>query len=290
MFLGQFFKEKAQKTRKNLSSCKRLFAVAVTAIALPFGCAANHAKTAPEPQPQPDPSGRFLVPLPMDIVDSHKKIPVARLWPTQHLALQEILKNFDLLELDATESPPSSPLTEWTSDDDLFKKPTDRWIQLLKKHYESLQNPAKRKTILTFMGKFNHLKDLDLETQLDEIDTIVDSYLTYKSDQEQYRRTDAWATPYATIISKQGDCEDYAILKFFILKYLNGDQNKYNFLIIDQPSTLSHALLIVDVSTPPEKPRFTILDNIHENFRNTIYVSGYNLRFLANENDMILIP
>jgi len=44
--------------------------------------------------------------------------------------------------------------------------------------------------------------------------------LKFRSDQEHWQQDDYWATPIETLASNGGDCEDFAIAKYFTLRQL----------------------------------------------------------------------
>jgi len=49
---------------------------------------------------------------------------------------------------------------------------------------------------------------------------------TYTSDQKLWHKQDYWATPFEFLVKDAGDCEDYAIAKYFTLKALHVPEKK----------------------------------------------------------------
>jgi predicted transglutaminase-like cysteine proteinase len=49
------------------------------------------------------------------------------------------------------------------------------------------------------------------------INRAVDTAISPASDERQWGETDRWSTPFETLQSSRGDCEDYAILKYVAL-------------------------------------------------------------------------
>jgi len=49
------------------------------------------------------------------------------------------------------------------------------------------------------------------------INRAVDMAISPTSDERQWGETDRWSTPFETLQSRRGDCEDYAILKYVAL-------------------------------------------------------------------------
>jgi predicted transglutaminase-like cysteine proteinase len=57
----------------------------------------------------------------------------------------------------------------------------------------------------------------DEETRLKVINTFFNRRVLYRDDMETWGVVDYWATPLETMAKGQGDCEDYAIGKYFSL-------------------------------------------------------------------------
>ncbi|WP_108063480.1 transglutaminase-like cysteine peptidase [Poseidonibacter lekithochrous] len=50
--------------------------------------------------------------------------------------------------------------------------------------------------------------------------------IRYKTDPKHWKRKDYWATPYEFLGTAAGDCEDYAIAKYYSLRKLGVPENK----------------------------------------------------------------
>jgi predicted transglutaminase-like cysteine proteinase len=67
----------------------------------------------------------------------------------------------------------------------------------------------------------------------------------YKLDVEVYGISEYWATP-AEFMARSGDCEDYAIAKFYALRQLGFDNESMRIVILwDQIRAIGHAVLAV---------------------------------------------
>lgn len=60
-----------------------------------------------------------------------------------------------------------------------------------------------------------HGQGLDEQQKLEQVNRFINRALTYASDQQVWQSKDYWATPSEALSRGQGDCEDYAIAKFF---------------------------------------------------------------------------
>ena len=67
----------------------------------------------------------------------------------------------------------------------------------------------------------------------------------YKSDAEAFGRREYWASP-TTFMSRSGDCEDYAIAKYFALRQLGFGKDQLRIVVLyDRIRNVGHAVLAV---------------------------------------------
>jgi predicted transglutaminase-like cysteine proteinase len=118
----------------------------------------------------------------------------------------------------------------------------------------------------------------------------VNDYISYDNypymhDKEQYGKVEYWATPYEFFTNGKGDCEDYAIAKYSVLKAL-GIPAENMFLAVMKHSSQpfydrsAHAVLMVNYNG-----LFLILDNAQKSMYtlNTALEVGYEFKFVINE-------
>jgi len=101
--------------------------------------------------------------------------------------------------------------------------------------------------------------------KLNVVNTWV-NYTKYKSDKAVYGVSDYWATLYEFIGKNKGDCEDYTIAKYYILKELGVDpkQMKFTYVVYKnrKGKKISHMVLsYLKVPKPKTKDDILILDN-----------------------------
>ena len=109
------------------------------------------------------------------------------------------------------------------------------------------------------------LKDADDMKKLNVVNTWV-NFIKYKSDEKVYAQSDYWATLYEFVGKNSGDCEDYTIAKYYILKELgiNPRRLKFTYVIYKNRSgkKISHMVLsYLKVPKPKTKNDILILDN-----------------------------
>ena len=85
---------------------------------------------------------------------------------------------------------------------------------------------------------------LERAAQLRSINRFFNRW-PYKSDRETYRMTEYWATP-DEFMSYSGDCEDFAIAKFFALRELGFANHELRIAVVfDNLRQIGHAVLAV---------------------------------------------
>ncbi len=88
------------------------------------------------------------------------------------------------------------------------------------------------------------IQGLPLLQQLTRVNRFFNQW-PYRLDQANYGVRDYWATP-AEFLQRSGDCEDYAIAKFYALKELNLPNTKMRIVAIrDAIRNIGHAILAV---------------------------------------------
>lgn len=98
---------------------------------------------------------------------------------------------------------------------------------------------------------YNELSYASRETQIRHVNRLFNLW-HYREDPANYRRDDYWASP-REFIMYSGDCEDYAIIKYFALRALGIPARD---LCIVGLKTPAHAILVVQ-----DYDGFYVLDN-----------------------------
>jgi len=138
----------------------------------------------------------------------------------------------------------------------------DRLIQRADAKYGKF---AKNRFVAINEKLISQLKDEDEMKQLATVNTWV-NFIKYKSDMQLYGVSDYWATLYEFIGKDGGDCEDYVIAKYYILKELGFDLQKLKFTYViyrDRLGKESAHMVLSYLKTlqPRTKEDILILDN-----------------------------
>lgn len=87
----------------------------------------------------------------------------------------------------------------------------------------------------------------DLKTVVDVNEKI--NSLPYISDPKNYNKDDYWAAPQEMIAHGGGDCEDYAIAKYYALQQMGFDEKDLRILVVGVPKEHgAHAVLLINNS------------------------------------------
>jgi len=112
------------------------------------------------------------------------------------------------------------------------------------------------------------LHDLKNDTDIKKLNVVNTwvNYIKYKSDKKLYGVNDYWATLYEFVGKGMGDCEDYTIAKYYILKELGVDIKRLKFTYVvyqdRRGKKINHMVLAyLKVPKPKSKNDILILDN-----------------------------
>lgn len=101
----------------------------------------------------------------------------------------------------------------------------------------------------------------------------------YREDQANWGKQDYWAAP-AQFLKKSGDCEDYAIVKYFTLKELGIAPDSMRIVILrDTIRNLAHAVLVVYLDDDAY-----VLDNLSNVVQPHTRLRNYSPQYSVNEH------
>ena len=84
---------------------------------------------------------------------------------------------------------------------------------------------------IKLMNLMAELKTADTKTKLTRVNDFFNHY-AYRSDEELWEQEDYWATPTEFIGRAGGDCEDYVISKYFVLRSLDIPDDKLHLAYV----------------------------------------------------------
>ncbi len=166
----------------------------------------------------------------------------------------------------------------------------EKWLALMGRHQMLMTDPTNRKIVDDWFSQFDSLKHKSIEEKATAVEKAANAYITYASDNDFYQSEEYLASPLETIMNKKGDCEDYAILKYYALRYLGVPAENMYLVFVPQSGPEGHAILLVNTNGPGQTPDYLDLDN----HRDTSLKRGkdlpYKAYYLINETGYWVTP
>lgn len=131
-------------------------------------------------------------------------------------------------------------------------RPFPKWTDMLKRYGIELGNPpppcSSRDYDFCHYPEWNRfieqMRPLSRDKQLDEVNRFFNAS-PYTIDLVNWGVSDYWATP-GQFLSKSGDCEDYAIIKYMSLRNLGWAVSDLRIVVLeDQNLKIVHTVLAV---------------------------------------------
>jgi len=127
-------------------------------------------------------------------------------------------------------------------------------IEACRADRQSCSSPA-----LHFLRLVESAQTRDGRARIELVNRAVNSAIRYISDYAQHGVVDRWTAPLATLAAGRGDCEDYAIAKYAILRASGVPEADLRLLLVrDRAVRQDHAVLAVR-----DGDRWLVLDNRH---------------------------
>lgn len=96
--------------------------------------------------------------------------------------------------------------------------------------------------------------------QLNAVNRFFNQQLTFQDDMRIWRQTDYWATPVESLVKGAGDCEDYALAKYFSLRHLGIPSEKLRITYVKALTQNQAHMVLTFYSSPTADP--LVLDNL----------------------------
>lgn len=121
-------------------------------------------------------------------------------------------------------------------------------------------------------------RGMDRASQLAVVNSFFNKF-PYRTDLELYGKSEYWASP-AEFLAHSGDCEDYAIAKFFTLKELGfSDRDLKVVAVYDTGRRIGHAILRANLSG-----QSYVLDNLTPSVMPESRFHNYRALYAMNES------
>lgn len=131
---------------------------------------------------------------------------------------------------------------------------TKRWVRALGKLETEVSDRHQNRA---YAAIFNQVRDNRRGLQIPKINYLVNRFLSYRKDMQIWNTAEYWASPMESLARRAGDCEDFAILKYALLRDLGvKDADMRIVVLMDTAARQYHAVLSVR-----HKRKWLILDN-----------------------------
>ncbi len=151
----------------------------------------------------------------------------------------------------------------------------NRWHEIVDTHEKKVFDsatiplPGQHKTQWQALAKITKQSPISLKT-LRNVNSFFNRIISRK-DKDFYGKNEYWATPQEFISNRSGDCEDYAITKYFALQYFGWKpEDLWVVFLHDKINIGGHAVLVA------QSPRGQfVLDNLSQPSHLLIPVKQY---------------
>jgi predicted transglutaminase-like cysteine proteinase len=117
----------------------------------------------------------------------------------------------------------------------------------------------------SWLTLLDHSAQDDERMQLERVNQFINHAVSFVSDQQAWRTQDYWATPAQTLSVGKGDCEDFAIAKYFSLVRMGVPSGKLRLTFVKAIKQNQAHMGLAYYPRPSEQP--LILDNLDPRIR-----------------------
>ena len=90
---------------------------------------------------------------------------------------------------------------------------------------------------------------------------FANKQVSYAADKDHWQQDDYWATPLQSLQTAAGDCEDYAVLKYFTLRAMGIDDDKLKLMYVRALNWDEPHMVLTYTAAPGSYP--LVLDNMN---------------------------
>jgi predicted transglutaminase-like cysteine proteinase len=170
------------------------------------------------------------------------------------------------------------------------------WADCLVRQKGVMWNKETRRAMSAYAERFEKLRHSPLAEKCAAVNAAVNKDIAFVWDQWNYGKEERFAAPGETLREGRGDCEDFAILKYFLLRNLDVPADNLLLAVVDIPGGMHMVLLAGEalrlcqagnrgMFTGTHPQGILVLDNKHQDrpppaLENAPYGEAY---FLMNE-------
>ncbi len=104
--------------------------------------------------------------------------------------------------------------------------------------------------------------------KIHDVNHFFNRRVRYATDDQHWRKNDYWATPLETLGTRHGDCEDYAIAKYFTLRAMGVADEKLRLMYVRALSINQPHMVLIYFENPSDYPY--VLDNMDPQIKSAL--------------------
>jgi len=126
-------------------------------------------------------------------------------------------------------------------------------------HFQRQYGDVAAQRILSWQYLLDHLQGKPEEVVLDEVNRFFNQ-VRFLGDVDHWNKMDYWATPLELLATNGGDCEDFAIAKYFSLKWLGVPVEKMRLTYVKAVELNQAHMVLTYYASLGQEPM--VLDNL----------------------------
>ena len=117
------------------------------------------------------------------------------------------------------------------------------WADCLTRQRGLMLSKETRRSMSAYAERFEKLRNRPLAEKCVAVNAAVNKDIAFVWDEWNYAIGERFATPAETLREGRGDCEDYAIMKYFLLRHLDVPADNLLLAVVDIPNGMHMVLL-----------------------------------------------
>jgi len=146
-----------------------------------------------------------------------------------------------------------------------------------------MADPLTTAAFNAWLNTLEPARALPLIDQIQFVTEAINNRIQYTRDSVNHGAAEYYDAPIETILSRKGDCEDYAIAKYYALRWLGVPANRLYIAAVTREGA-GHCVLLVDTSADFSRTDVIVMDNGPQNSRHILGATEYVPKALFNEH------
>lgn len=142
-----------------------------------------------------------------------------------------------------------------------FEELINYFTPQVKAHFSDVYGTRPARILDKWLLMITENQDQDIHTKLELVNYFFNKKIKFVDDIVHWHKEDYWATPVEFIGTKGGDCEDYALAKYFTLKAMGVDPAKLRLMYVRALRYDQAHMVLIYSNSLDQMP--LILDNLN---------------------------